>query len=186
MTTANSSPPNRPHNSLSVMINCNRRATCANNRSPTGCPNVSFTALNRSRSIIRKPQRRRHWSASFNAFAIVSVSNSRLGKPVKVSKRARCEILFADSRCSVTSEPTPRKPRKPPSSECRGEADNSHQCWMPLNVTGTIRLLKDSRRLRRSANSCSSGGYSPNSQASPAMSFNKGCPSTDFGSVPSA
>jgi len=45
-TTANSSPPSRATVSVSRTRSASRRATACSRASPTGCPSVSFTALN--------------------------------------------------------------------------------------------------------------------------------------------
>ena len=186
MRTANSSPPSRPHNSLLVTAPCSRRETSASKRSPTRWPKVSLTCLKRSRSIIKKAQRFLLLSVPCIALPRASVSCNRLGSPVNVSKRAIWEILSADSRCSVTSEPTPRKPMNTPLSLSFGDADNSHQRILSAIWTRTIKLLKLSRRFNFSAKSCRLEEKFPESQALPAISLINDSPSISLALRPSA
>ena len=133
-----------------------------------------------------KPQRPFHFSAACNAFPSASVSCRRFGRRVSVSNLAICEILSADSRCWVISDPTPRKPWNMPLSSSFGEADNSHQRFSPLIWTGTSMLLKLSRRLSLSASSCRALENFPLSQDSPATSCRNGLPSIASADCPMA
>ena len=183
-TTANSSPPSRPHSSLSLITLRSRSETRVSSRSPMGWPSVSLTALKRSRSIIIKPQRVRQRSASAIASPSVSFTNIRLGKPVSVSKRAIRLILSALRYASVTSEPTPLNPTKLPLSSKRGEAESSHQCVCPPIWTGRIRSLKLSRFFNFSERSRRLAEKLPASHASPARIWSNGLVSSACGSTP--
>ncbi len=130
-------------------------------------------------------QREPHLSASAIAIASVSLISSRLGRPVSVSYRAIWLILLADSRASVTSDPTPRKPTKLPSSVKRGDPVISHQRSTPSTWTGSNRSRNGSRRFNRSAISRSSGEKSPLSHALPARICRNGMPLIALGSTPS-
>src|SRR3546814_20352787 len=77
--------------------------------------------------------------------------------------------MFSDDlRCSVMSEPTPRKPRKMPFSSRRGDADNSHHRFCPPISTSSGKLLKLSRRLIFSARTRSVSENRPDSHELPA------------------
>ena len=100
-STANSSPPRRATTVSSPSSSRRRSPTTWSNRSPTSCPRVSLTSLNRSMSMSS--------TAADPVMASLRSSRcwkcSRFGSPVRGSCSARCSVSRAAARtCSSRVE----------------------------------------------------------------------------------
>ncbi len=186
ITIANSSPPRRPHCSLSPISSLSRCDTCASSRSPTWWPSESLTDLKRSRSIIRNAQR------VFHCVGVAHRLAERLGQHQRGwAGRSACRSARGRrssrriSRCSVTSGADPAEAEEVAlrrrASACPTAPTSGGR---PSTSTCTSRLEKLSRRFSRSARSCRLGGNWPLSHALPATSWMNDPPSIAAGSLP--
>ena len=136
-SSTNSSPPSRPTSAPSGACVRSRSATATSSRSPTWCPRLSLTILNRSRSSIISTIGR---SSDASAWSTRTVTMLRLASPVTASVRAirssvRCWLLWLVTSRTCTT---------------RNGSDTLEPCT-GMTVTHTCRTTPSDRTTRRTS-----------------------------------
>ncbi len=167
-STRNSSPPCRPGRSPGRTVRRSRSARAISRASPTSCPRLSLTVLNRSRSM---NSRARCWpvrAALTCAARSSSSTRARLGRPVSMSWWASRSMCRRAARRSVTSS-TWR-------STCSGRPSTSRTS----EVMTSIHTAEPSGRISRRSTGSSRVGSPRSNPASRALAATRssGCSSS--------